>query len=144
MTRWNANTRWSVDDAKEIERAVSQMGDYVEEAFRKIVPEGVEETAGTWKGVLHRRLSLYDRCEVVVTLTGEPDDIRSKVAVSIVFDASASRVEALMMSTTSLVGIPFGWGWRIQSLASSKRVARQLLETFWASLLPRLEQTAYR
>jgi hypothetical protein len=144
MVAWKANTRWSVEDSREIERAASQLEDFVAEAFRTIVPDGTEQPTGTWRGTLSRRFSLYDRCEVVVTLTGAPEEMRSKVEISVAFEASPTRVEALMMSTTSIIGIPFGWGWRLQSMRASKKAARQLFEAFWRALLPRLEQVAYR
>jgi hypothetical protein len=143
--RYDVHSRWSVKASKEIELSPSHLEGFVGDAVTEALDMAVDHAEPTvWSATLRRPYSMFDECLVKVTIAGAPEDSRSVVEAEVTFDTSSSRLGVSMGAVTSLIGAPFVWGWRYQSIRSAKTQARKIIDALWRALDARTATTAYR
>lgn len=92
---------------------------------------------------LRRPLSVFDRCEVSASVEPLGGD-RARVDASVAFDISEKRIDAVLMLTTSVVGIPFGIAWRGASIRGARRDAAATFAALWKAMADLTGSAAYR
>lgn len=147
MPRWEVRSNWHIGESREFELAPSQIEDFVADALRRVTgqePIVMPDAPHEWIVPMRRAFSLYDQWALEVTIAPVADGMRTKVTADVSFDASASRIDTFVMTTSSVVGIPLAFGWRAQSQRSARKQAEKLFAEIWKALAPRVETSAYR
>ncbi len=134
---------WCVDESRavageRIEAAVVVALDAVCGA----APAGPLQEVGPWRRPLRRSLSLYDTCELVVTVAPSGDE--HLVRAEVCFDASDRRVDTYMTLGMSIVGIPFAFAWREVSVRRARAFAAETLGRFFDVLGAVASRAGYR
>jgi hypothetical protein len=122
-----------------------QLEEHVRDAVTEAFDREVQSDAPrSWTMTLKRPYSLFDRGEVVVRITGEPQEPPSVVEVDVSFSTSSARLGVSMNLLISVIGAPFVLGWRFQSVRGARQQAQQIIDAFWRSLDARTASSAYR
>ena len=128
-----ARTRWLVTETRSFDVSAFAMETRAHRDLEQIVHAGFrEERLGCWRGKLSHPMSLFDECEIEVTI-GE-NGTSCLVRGAIAFDASPARVVGFVSLASSIVGTPAAYAWRAVSIGAAKRFARETFDLLWARL----------
>jgi hypothetical protein len=133
--RLDVDTRWSVVGARDFELPLRRLETLMHDVLAAVLgrePERTTAEPATWRVRLRRRLSAFDEWEVVVALS--PLEELSRVEVTVSFDASATRLGAVVWLSQSLVGLPLGLGWRAMSIHDARAYAGEVSRKLFAEL----------
>lgn len=130
----NVRSKWEVTEAREI--------DLGPDRARRVLPDAlftatgatvIDAESGSPRVELRRAMSVFDAC--TMTAAVEPiGEERSRIEATVTFDVSDARLDAVLMLTTSVVGIPVSLAWRAASIRSSRKYARATLDALWKAL----------
>ena len=129
----DVDTRWHVTDSRTFEMPL--------ERVRLVLPDALATV--TKLGGTRRRLSIFDRCELSAEAT-EGSEGGARVDATVTFEASDQRVGALVMITTSVIGIPLGVAWRQLSVREARAHARATLDALWRAIRELAPASVYR
>ena len=142
---YDVRSRWSVGESRKIERGAVALERILTDVAREALGVAVENhDARHWRARIARPWSMFDQCEVTVTLADGDDGGSSTVRVEVTFDASLSRIGMMMWLTTSVVGIPLAWGWRERSVKRARAHGSAMLSRFWRLLDAHAGASVYR
>jgi hypothetical protein len=132
--RGSGSTPWIITDSREDARSLDELRHILADALAVgLGIRVIEEPAFHWHATTKLARSLFDCVRVEISLH---EGVRSTsvVEVSFEFESTQTNVTAILLLTTSLIGLPLLYLWRAWSVGRVRSYSKHALGVIWQGL----------